>query len=168
MPRTHKTPVPWPDRRVSCSRTPTKHRTWNPVWENTQTEHDYIHGPNCERSSNLSTCQKLQQGGWLHIKFYMAAGSQFTETLSTTRPSVITFWLPPLTRRVASHFTPGQTEIYSAELVLHLVTSFGTTKPPAQPEDGDGVSSWNVIKPSHLDTAVCPRKFHIHICFSRQ
>jgi len=33
MPKTHKTPAPWPDRKVSCSRTPTKHRTWNSIWE---------------------------------------------------------------------------------------------------------------------------------------
>ena len=37
--------------------------------------------------------------------------------------------------------------------------SFGATKPPAHPEDGDGVSSRNVGKPSHLDAAVCRRKF---------
>ena len=37
---------------------------------------------------------------------------------------------------------------------------FFSTKPPAHPEDGDGVSSWNIGRPSHLDTAVCPRKCH--------
>jgi len=35
-----------------------------------------------------------------------------------------------------------------------------SAKPPARPEDGDGVSYRNVGKPSHLDAAVCPRKFH--------
>jgi hypothetical protein len=40
------------------------------------------------------------------------------------------------------------------------VISFGSAKPPAHPEDGDGVSSRNVGKPSHLYVAVCPRKFH--------
>ena len=39
------------------------------------------------------------------------------------------------------------------------VISFGATKPPAHPEDEKGASSQNVGKPSHLDVAVCPRKF---------
>ena len=30
-------------------------------------------------------------------------------------------------------------------------------------EDGEGVSSWNVGESSHLDAAVCPRKFHWHL-----
>jgi len=34
------------------------------------------------------------------------------------------------------------------------------TKPPVHPEDGDGISSRNVGKPSHPDAAVCPRKSH--------
>jgi len=38
--------------------------------------------------------------------------------------------------------------------------SFGSTKPPAHPEDGDGVSSQNVRKPSYIDVAVGLRKFH--------
>ena len=38
--------------------------------------------------------------------------------------------------------------------------SFGATKPPARPEDGDIVSSRNNVKPSHPDVAVCLRKFH--------
>jgi hypothetical protein len=37
---------------------------------------------------------------------------------------------------------------------------FGATKPPAHPEDGDGNNSRNVVKPSHLEAAVCLRKFH--------
>jgi len=39
------------------------------------------------------------------------------------------------------------------------VIGFGATEPPAHPEDGDRVSSQNG-RPSHLDAAVCPRKFH--------
>ena len=42
----------------------------------------------------------------------------------------------------------------------HLVISFGATKPPAQPENGDEVESRNVGKPSLSDAALCPRKFH--------
>jgi hypothetical protein len=38
--------------------------------------------------------------------------------------------------------------------------SLGSTKPTAHPEDGDGVSSRIVEKPSHLDAAVCLRKLH--------
>jgi hypothetical protein len=38
---------------------------------------------------------------------------------------------------------------------------FYATKPPAHPEDGDGNSSRNVVKPSHLDAAVCLRKVHL-------
>jgi len=34
------------------------------------------------------------------------------------------------------------------------------TKPPTHPEDGDGVSSQNIGRPSDPDEAVCPRKFH--------
>ena len=37
---------------------------------------------------------------------------------------------------------------------------FGATKPPAHPEDGDGNSSRNVVKPSNLDAVVCLRKVH--------
>lgn len=40
------------------------------------------------------------------------------------------------------------------------IDSFDATKPPAHPDNGDGVSSWNVRKPSHLDMAVSPRKLH--------
>jgi hypothetical protein len=126
MPRIHKTPAPWPDRKVSCSRTPTKHRTWNPIWENSQTEQeDQIHGPDCERSNrNSTTCRKRQQGGWLYVKSYMAASSQYTEMLSTTRnrqprPSATTFWLLPLTRRIALHPVTGQMEIYTVQRWTH-------------------------------------------------
>jgi len=42
----------------------------------------------------------------------------------------------------------------------HLVTSFCAAKPPAHPEDEDGIRSRNVGKPSVPDAAVCPRKFH--------
>jgi len=48
----------------------------------------------------------------------------------------------------------------SQKIVGHLVISFGSTIPPAHPEDGDGVSSQNIRKPSHLDVTVCQRKFH--------
>ena len=117
------TPAPWPDRKVTCSRTPTKHRIWNPIRENSQTEQeDQIHGPDCERRNrNSTTCRKCQQGDWLYVKSYMAAGSQFTEMLSTTRnrqprPHATTFWLLPLTRGVTFHPVTGQMEIHSAEL----------------------------------------------------
>jgi len=47
---------------------------------------EYIRGPDCERSNRHSTtCRKLQQGVWLHIKLYMAASNQFTEIVSTAR-----------------------------------------------------------------------------------
>ena len=42
------------------------------------------------------------------------------------------------------------------------VISFGSTKPPAHPDEGDGVTSRNVRKP-HLDAAVCPRIFHCRL-----
>jgi hypothetical protein len=35
-----------------------------------------------------------------------------------------------------------------------VVISFGATKSPAHPEDGDGVIFRNVVKPSNLDAAV--------------
>ena len=166
MLRTCKTPAPWPDRKVSCSRTPTKRRTWNPVWENTQTEQgEYIHGPDCARSNrNWTACWKLQQGGWLHIKLYMAAGNQFTEMLTTTsnkqpRPSATTVWLLPLTRGVTFYSMPRPNR-FTHHTVGHLVIRCGATKPPAHPEDGDGVSCWNSRKPSHPDAAVCPWNFH--------
>jgi len=38
------------------------------------------------------------------------------------------------------------------------VINFGSTKPPAHREDGDRISSQNVLKPSHLEAAV--RKCH--------
>jgi hypothetical protein len=38
--------------------------------------------------------------------------------------------------------------------------SFGSTKPPALPEYGYRVISRNVVKHSHLDGAVCPRKIN--------
>ena len=43
--------------------------------KNTHSEPDeYVHGSDCERSHrNLTKFQKLQQGGRLHIKLYMAA-----------------------------------------------------------------------------------------------
>ena len=41
-----------------------------------------------------------------------------------------------------------------------LVISFGATKPPAHPEDGDGVSCPNVVELSHPEAAVCLRKCH--------
>jgi len=96
---------------------------------------------------------------------YIAASNQFTETLSITSnrqiwPSVATCRLLLLTRGVAFHPAPGQTEIYMQLRVGHLVISLGSTKPPVHPEDGDTVSSQNIGKPSHLDVAVYPRKFH--------
>ena len=46
-----------------------------------------------------------------------------------------------------------------------LVISFAATKPPAQPEDGDVISSRNVGKPLHTDVAVRPRKFYWFLLF---
>jgi hypothetical protein len=43
---------------------------------------------------------------------------------------------------------------------LMTVIRFSATKPPAQPEDWDGISSRNVGKLLYLNTAVCPRNFH--------
>jgi len=40
------------------------------------------------------------------------------------------------------------------------ISASNTVPTPAHPEDGDGVSSQNFRKTSHLDVAVCPRKFH--------
>jgi hypothetical protein len=51
-------------------------------------------------------------------------------------------------------------EAAKPRFVGHLVISFGSTKPPSQPEDGDGFSPRNFGKLSHLDAAVCPRKFY--------
>jgi len=45
-------------------------------------------------------------------------------------------------------------------LVAPKPINFDATKPPAHPEDEDGVSTRNVGKPSHPDAAVCPRYFH--------
>jgi hypothetical protein len=45
--------------------------------------------------------------------------------------------------------------------------SFGATKPPAHPEDGDGVSSWNLGKPSLPNAAVCSRKLHLPQMFAK-
>ena len=43
-----------------------------------------------------------------------------------------------------------------------------TPSPPSHPEDGVGVSTWSDGKPSHLDMAVCPRKFHsMIVCWQR-
>jgi hypothetical protein len=36
----------------------------------------------------------------------------------------------------------------SQKVIRHLVISFGATKPPAHPDDGDGISSQNTRKPS--------------------
>jgi hypothetical protein len=40
----------------------------------------------------------------------------------------------------AFHLATGRTEIYTQRRVGQLGFSFGTTRPPAHPEDGDGVS----------------------------
>jgi hypothetical protein len=42
-----------------------------------------------------------------------------------------------------------------------------TPSPPSHPEDGDGVSTWSDRKPSHLDVAVCPRKFRSRLYVDR-
>jgi len=87
------------------------------------------------------------------------------ETLSTTSsrqpwPSAETFLLLPLTRGVTFQTMLYEWR-YTQHRVGHLVISFGFTKqPPAQPEDVDEVSPQNTGKPSHLDPAVCLRKFH--------
>jgi len=49
--------------------------------------------------------------------------------------------------------------VYTQRRIGQLVFNFGTTKPPAHPEDGDGVSARNVGKP-HPDVAICQRKFY--------
>ena len=41
-----------------------------------------------------------------------------------------------------------------------MMVSFGSTEPPACPENEVGGSSRDVGKPSRLDAAVCPRIFH--------
>jgi hypothetical protein len=41
----------------------------------------------------------------------------------------------------AFQLATGRTEIYTQHRVGYLVFSFGTTKPPAHPEDGGGVNS---------------------------
>ena len=77
----------------------------------------------------------------LHAK-NMAASNQFTELLSTTR-----------NRQVKQHFDSSHKPVglhsilrpdewrYTQCRTGHPVISFGATKPPAHPEDGDGVSS---------------------------
>jgi len=42
------------------------------------------------------------------------------------------------------------------------VISFGATRPPAHPEDGDGFSYLIFGKASLPDAAVCPRKFSLN------
>jgi len=59
----------------------------------------------------------------------------------------------------AFHLATGRKEIYTKRRVGQLGFIFGTTKPPAHPEDGDGVSVRNVGKPQP-DVAVCYRKFY--------
>jgi hypothetical protein len=54
----------------------------------------------------------------------------------------------------AFHLATGRTEIYTQHRVGQLGFSFGITKPPAHPEDGDRVSARNVGTP-HPDAAVC-------------
>jgi hypothetical protein len=49
---------------------------------------------------------------------------------------------------------------YTERRVGHLVISSGSIKLPAHHEVGDGVSPQNIGKPSHIDAAVCPRKFY--------
>jgi len=57
--------------------------------------------------------------------------------------------------------TPFPSSGYARGFVAPKLTScFGATKPPGQPEDGDEFSARNDGKPSHLDAAVYPRKFH--------
>ena len=159
MPRTHKTLVPQPDRRVSCSRTPTKHRTWNPVWENTQTEQDYIHGPDCERSNrHLHANNFNREAGFILSCTWQPVASllKCSPQPGIHNPGQVQwpFWLLPLARGVAFHPTTGRTEIFTAQS-----RTPSATKPPAHPEDGDGVSTQNVGKP-HLATAVCLRIFY--------
>jgi len=59
----------------------------------------------------------------------------------------------------AFHLASGRTEKYTQRRFGQLGFSFGTTKPPAHPEDGGGVISRNVGT-LHPDAAVCPRKFY--------
>jgi len=112
----------------------------------------------CQRSNrNSTTCQELQQGGCVYIKSYMAVYWNALHNQEET--SATTFWLFPLTRGLHSNPQPD-IQRYTQRRVGHLVISFGATKPPAHPEVGDGVSSWNIRKPSHPDAGACLRKFH--------
>jgi len=54
----------------------------------------------------------------------------------------------------------GRTKAVLVLLNHQHTLNFGSTKPPTHPEDGDGVISRNVRKPSLLDAAVCQRKFN--------
>jgi len=81
------------------------------------------------------------------------------EMLSTTsRPTATGFSLIPLTRRVAFLPATGRTVIYTTQSWTPVI-SFGATKPPAHPEDGDGVTYRNVVKTSHPEPAVCQGNF---------
>jgi hypothetical protein len=54
----------------------------------------------------------------------------------------------------AFHLASGRTEKYTQSRVGQLGFSFGTTKSPAHPEDGDGVSTRNFGIP-HPGAALC-------------
>jgi hypothetical protein len=63
-----------------------------------------------------------------------------------------------------SHVNMGSFSDVSVTISVPIVRVcwwFGNTKTDDSTlEDGDGVGSRNVEKPSHLDAVVCPRKFH--------
>ena len=45
---------------------------------------------------------------------------------------------------------------------LNRTPSFGSTKPPADPEDGDEISCRSFLKASHLESTVCPESFSLN------
>ena len=53
--------------------------------------------------------------------------------------------------------------LYNSNSSGRLVISFGATKSPAHPVDGEGISCPNVVKFSQPDVAACLRKFHCGI-----
>jgi len=64
--------------------------------------------------------------------------------------------------------TPSPSSECAGGLVAPELTTrcVGVTKPPAHPEDWNGVISRNVRKPPRLDAAVCPIKFHWLLYYS--
>jgi len=90
---------------------------------------------------------------------------QYRGTGSTARPNPRENCNEQLIRcvyKIAKKGLLASSDLIEIFLGIQLMTrrSNCATKPPAHPEDGDGVSSQSVGRPSHPDEAVCPRKFH--------